>query len=92
MLQSVLGYLLVALALSPVVLGIGWAVWQGHVRPALITKREIGRLADEVLAEGHEDPIEVVEGYEYHAWRHTDGFEQGKWRRVRRAMQRRQDQ
>lgn len=92
MVQSVLGYLLFAVALSPIVLGLGWAVWHGHVRPALISRHEIERLADEVLAEGHEDPVEAVEGYEYHAWRHSDGFEQGRWRRVRRAIQRKQGQ
>ena len=92
MVQSILGYLLFAVALSPVVLGLGWAVWQGHVRPALIPKHEIERIADEVLAEGHDDPLDVVEGYEYHAWRHSDGFEQGRWRRVRRAILLRQEQ
>ena len=89
MFQTWLGIILFGAALSPVVLGLGWAIWEGQVRPSLITKREIERLADEVLAEDHEDPIEVVEGYEYHAWRHSDGFEQGKWKRVRRAIQRR---
>lgn len=87
MVQSVLGYLLLAVALSPAIVGLGWAVWQGHVRPALISKREIERMADEVLAEGHDEPLDVVEGYEYHVWRQSDGFEQGRWRRVRRAVQ-----
>jgi hypothetical protein len=80
--QTFLQYGLVALALSPMAIGLGWAIWEGHVRPTLIPRATIEALADKVLAESHDDPLDVIEGYECRAWRKSDSFEQGQWRRV----------
>jgi hypothetical protein len=59
------------------------------VRPALIKRAEIDRLASAMLAQ-HGDAAERMAFVEEdRAWRYSDTFEQEKWRRVRRAMRRR---
>jgi hypothetical protein len=86
---SILGWLLIALALSPIALGIGWAIWQGIVRPRFIPRREIDQLADEVMENHPDDPEAAALREEHHHWYRSDEFEQGKWHRVRVEIRRR---
>jgi hypothetical protein len=64
--------------------------WQLFVRPALIPRGEIDRLATTMLAEHGDAAERMAFAEEDRAWRYSDTFEQGKWRRVRRAMRRRE--
>jgi len=64
-----------------------WVLWQGIVRPHLIRRREVERLAA-LLIERYGDRAAVIAfAKEIGAWRDSDGFEQGKWRRVRRLIE-----
>jgi hypothetical protein len=86
---QLLGWALVAVALSPIALGIGWVVWNGSVRPRLISQREIEQLADDVMARFPNDPEGAAHREEHHHWYRSEEFEQGKWHRVRKEIQRR---
>lgn len=84
-----LKWLLIAAALSPVALGIGWAVFEGAVLPRLVPREEIEAMADEVMRRHPEDPEEWAFMEEHAAWYRSHAFEQGKWHRVRKVIRRR---
>lgn len=85
----VLKWAFLALALSPVIAGIGWAIIVGMILPRLIPRAEIERLADEVMARHPDAPEEAAFVEEHAAWYRSESNEQGKWRRVRKAIRRR---
>lgn len=64
-----------------------WVLWQGGVRPRLIPRAEIERLAAELIARHGDRAEEVAFIEEDRAWRYSDGFAQGKWRRVRKWIE-----
>lgn len=79
-------WLAIGVATAPV-WGAGlWVLWQGIVRPYLIPRGEVERLATLLVERHGERAEEVAFGEEYGAWRNSDGFEQGKWRRVRKFI------
>ncbi|CAN7541383.1 hypothetical protein LJR235_003791 [Pararhizobium sp. LjRoot235] len=66
-----------------------WVEWQGRIRPLFIPHSEIARVADE-LATAYGDRAEELAAIEEdRAWRYSENFEQGKWRRVRKELERR---
>ncbi|PWR19049.1 hypothetical protein [Zavarzinia compransoris] len=84
-----LKWLAVAAALSPIAAGLGWAVVEGVILPRLVSRAEIEALADAVLRD-HPDAPEAWAAMEEHAaWHRSLGFEQAKWRRIRKALRRR---
>jgi hypothetical protein len=64
-----------------------WVLWQGWGRPHLIPRAEIERLAAELIARHGDRAEEIAFIEEDRAWRYSDGFNQGKWRRVRRWIE-----
>lgn len=84
-----LKWLLIAAALSPVVLGIGWFIYEGSIRPRLVPREEIEAMAEEVMRKHPEDPEEWAFMEEHAAWCRSHTFEQGKWHRVRKVIRRR---
>lgn len=84
-----LKWLAIAVALSPIVLGIGWAVYEGSVLPRLVPRAEIEAMADAVMRNHPDDPEEWAFMEEHAAWYRSLSFEQGKWHRVRREIRRR---
>ena len=72
-----------------VALSLGWHLWTAVIRPALIPREEIERLAQEMIARHGGSAEEMAYIEEDSAWRRSDVFEQGKWRRVRKAIARR---
>lgn len=66
-----------------------WSLWDGVIRPRRIAPSEIGRLADELAARYGTRAEEAACLEEDQAWRSSDGFRQGLWRRVRRELHRR---
>ncbi|WEX08936.1 hypothetical protein [Chelativorans sp. AA-79] len=66
-----------------------WHVWDFRLRPLLIPKAEISALADELVAKYGPRAEEMAYAEEDRAWRYSDVYEQGKWRRVRRELWRR---
>lgn len=79
---------LLALFVSAVVL---WETWRRRIRPLLIPRAEIARLADELIARHGPRAEHMAYIEEDRAWRYSNAFEEGKWRRVRRELWRRFD-
>jgi len=67
-----------------------WHVWDFSIHPLFIPETEIKAIADELIAKHgpHSEEMAYIE--EDRAWRYCDTYEQGKWRRVRRELRRRQ--
>jgi hypothetical protein len=85
---SFLLWLALGVASAPIWGAILWTLWQGAVRPRLIPRAEVERLAAELLARYGDRAEEVAFAKEYGAWRDSDVYEQGKWRRVRSIIER----
>jgi len=66
-----------------------WMEWQGRIRPLFIPLAEISRLADELIEKDADRAEELAAIEEDRAWRYSQNFEQGKWRRVRKELERR---
>lgn len=81
-------WMLYAFALAPIVLGFGGAMVADLVLPRLIPRKEIERLADELMASFPNDPEEAALAEEHAAWCRSNGYDQGKWRRVRKLLAR----
>lgn len=60
-----------------------WFLNELYIRPLLIPKAEIERLANELVRSHPADPAEAAFMEEQNAWYRSDTYEQGKWRRVR---------
>lgn len=84
-----LKWLAVAIAVSPVLIGIGWAVVEGSILPRFIPREDIEGLADDIMRRYPADPEEAAFIEEHAAWHRSEDYEQGKWRRVRKAIRRR---
>jgi hypothetical protein len=63
--------------------------WQGRIRPLLIPRAEIEKLVDELIEKHGERAEEFAAIEEDRAWRYSQNFDQGKWRRVRKELERR---
>lgn len=79
-------WLALGAASAPIWGALLWALWEGAVRPHMIPRAEVERLAAELLARYGPRAEDVAFAKEYAAWCHSDGYEQGKWRRVRAAI------
>lgn len=66
-----------------------WVEWHGRIRPMFIPHAEIERMADELVEKHRESAEEMAFIEEDRAWRYSQTFEQGKWRRVRKELERR---
>ena len=85
--REIVTWVALGAALAPV-WGAGlWVMWQGAVRPHLIRRGEIEELAALLIERYGEGAGEVAFAREYGAWHDSDGFAQGKWRRVRRLIE-----
>ena len=67
-----------------------WCFWEGSIRPRLIPRAEIVAEADELWAEDDEQAFEHACAEEHSAWYRSATFEQGKWKRVREEIMRRE--
>ena len=84
--REIMVWLAVGATTAPI-WGVGlWVLWQGVVRPHLIPRGEVEHLATFLVERYGERAEEVAFGEEYGAWRNSDGFAQGKWRRVRKLI------
>jgi hypothetical protein len=59
-----------------------WIFWRGHVRPRLIPAHQIETDAVQMITHYGDDAFERAITEEDRAWRYSDSFEQGRWRRV----------
>jgi hypothetical protein len=63
--------------------------WSFRIRPLFIPRTEINATVDELIAQYGPRAEEMAFIEENRAWRYTDTYQQGKWRRVRRELWRR---
>lgn len=82
-------WLSIAVAVSPIVIGIGWVLVEGSILPHLVPRAEIEAAADEVMQTHPTDPEGWAHMEEHAAWHRSQNFEQGKWRRVRMLIRKR---
>ena len=81
-------WIVIGAAASPIWGALVWVFWQGGIRPRLIPRAEIDALAAELLARHGPGAEEVAAAEEGQAWRNSHLFERGKWRRVRKRIER----
>ena len=79
----------IAAATSPIWGALLWVLWQGSIRPRLIPRAEIDALAAAMLARHGHRAGEMIFIEEDRAWRYSRPFERGKWRRVRKRIEKR---
>lgn len=82
---------ILALATLPIWGALVWRIWELGIRPRLIPTATIRRLADRLIARYGPQAEEMAFIEEDRAWRYSETFEQGKWRRVRRELWRRHE-
>ena len=73
--------------LSPAWGTFAWHMWELSIRPRLIPNEKIKRMADELIAKHGGEAAEVASINEDRAWRRSETFEQGMWRRVRKEIE-----
>ena len=66
-----------------------WHAWEFRLKPLAIPKAKINAIVDDLIALHGPDAEEMAYIEEDRAWRYSDTYEQGKWRRVRRELWRR---
>ncbi|MEZ5812983.1 MAG: hypothetical protein R3D45_16360 [Rhizobiaceae bacterium] len=76
-----------ALALVLIIGGVAiWHVWEFRLKPLAIPKAEINAIVDELITKYGPRAEEMAYIEEDRAWRYSNTYEQGKWRRVRREL------
>lgn len=66
-----------------------FAFYQQFIRPMLIPKSVITEMADDLIEKYGFDAEHHAYIREDRAWRYSDAYHQGRWRRIRRKLQRR---
>lgn len=84
--EAIVFWLAIGVATAPIWGPALWILWQGVVRPHLVPRREIERMATLLIEREGDRAEDVAFGEEYGAWRNSDSFAQGRWRRVRRLI------
>jgi hypothetical protein len=85
---SVPTWLLVSLALSPIWGAFLWELWEGSIRPRFVARAEIDALAASMIARHGDRAEEMAFVEEDRTWRYSESFQQGKWRRVQKRLER----
>lgn len=78
------------LILSPIWGSFLWHLWEAVIRPRLIKRAEISEKADELWERDKDQAFDIACAEERRAWHCCDSFEQGRWRRVREELMRRE--
>lgn len=76
--------------LSPIWGAFVWGLWEGSIRPGLIPRNEIMAEADRLWAIDDDRAFDKACIEEHAAWYRSNTFEQGRWRRIRREIMRRE--
>ncbi|MBN4066205.1 hypothetical protein JYT43_00085 [Ahrensia sp. AH-315-G08] len=74
------------ICLSPIWGALAWELWAGAIKPRLIPDEQIEALAKDMISVHGNRAAEFAFIKEDRAWRYSDSFEQGKWRRVRHQI------
>lgn len=86
-LKQALMWAAIGAATAPIWGAFLWEIWEGSIRPRLVSCAEIDALAAAMIARYGDRAEEMAFIEEDRAWRYSDSFEQGKWRRVRKCIE-----
>lgn len=81
-------YLIASVAVFAYAVGV--VLWHDSIKPRLIPREEIVRLADEIASRHPNDPDHAAYRELEAAWWKSDGAEQVKWKRVLKEVRRRE--
>ena len=85
--RDIIWWALTIVCTAPIWGTLIWFLNELYIRPLLIPKAEIKRLADQLKLNHPANPVEAAFDEELNAWYRSETFEQGKWRRVKRSLQ-----
>jgi hypothetical protein len=85
-LKQAIVWVVLAACSAPIWGTLLWVLWDGTVRPRLIRRDIIDRAAAAMLAEHGERAEQMALSAEYRAWRESNPFKQGGWRRIRKRI------
>jgi hypothetical protein len=85
-LKQAMVWIVLAACSAPIWGTLLWEVWDGAVRPRLIRRDIIDRAAAVILAEHGDQAEQMAWIQEDRAWRYSDSFKQGGWRRIRKQI------
>jgi hypothetical protein len=85
-LRQAIAWIVLAACSAPIWGTLLWELWDGTVRPRLIRRDIIDRAAAAILAEHGERAEQMAWIREDRAWRYSDSFKQGCWRRIRKRI------
>jgi hypothetical protein len=85
-LKQAIIWIVLAACSAPIWGTLLWELWDGAVRPRLIRRDIIDRAAAAILAEHGERAEQMASIREDRAWRASDSFKQGCWRRIRKRI------
>ena len=77
------------IAVAPAIIALVWHLYELVVLPALISRKEIRELATTLILLHQDHAAQYAYELELQAWKDSETAEQGKWRRVRREINRR---
>lgn len=86
-LKEVIFWIAIGAATAPILGAFLWELWEGGIRPRLIARAEIDAMSASMLARHGDRAEEMAFIEEDRAWRYSDSFEQGRWRRVRKRIE-----
>jgi hypothetical protein len=87
---NLLEIVIFAVCLSPIWGAFAWELWEGSIRPGLIPRDEIVAEADKLWAIDDDRAFDKACIEERAAWYRSNSFEQGRWRRIRCEIMRRE--
>jgi hypothetical protein len=85
-LKQAIVWIVLAACSAPIWSTLLWELWDGAVRPRLIRRDIIDRAAAAILAEHGDRAEQMAWIQEDRAWRYSDSFKQGGWRRIRKRI------
>jgi hypothetical protein len=85
-LKQAVVWIVLAACSAPIWGTLLWELWDGTVRPRLIRRDIIDRAAAAILAEHGDRAEQMALIAEHRAWRESDSFKQGGWRRIRKRI------
>jgi hypothetical protein len=84
--RSIIWWGMVVVCTVPIWGTLIWFLNELYIRPLLIPKAEIERMAEELRRSDPADTVEAAFIKEQNAWYRGETFEQGKWQRVKRFL------
>jgi len=73
---------------APALIALVWHLYELVIQPALVSRKEIRELATTLILLHRDRAALYAYELEMQAWKNSETIEQGKWRRIRREINR----